>query len=47
MLRNGTPLASQVVHGVTGHLLCWIWNLWLFLDDANEVSVPLLVVTSS
>ena len=47
VLRNGTPLASQVVHGVTGHLLSCIWNPRLFLDDATGVSVPLLVVTSS
>ena len=43
----GTPLASRVVHGVTGHLSCCIWNLRLFLDDATGVSVPLHVVTSS
>ena len=32
--RNGTPLASLVVHGVTGHLLRCMWNLWVFPDDA-------------
>ena len=47
MLRRGTPVASRVVHGVTGHLLSCIWNLQLFLDDISGVSVPLLVVTSS
>ena len=47
MLRNGTPLASRDVHKVTGHLSSCIWNLGLFQDDANEVSVPLNVVTSS
>ena len=47
MLRRGTPVASRVVHGVTGHLLSCIWNLRLFLDDISGVSVPLLVVTSS
>ena len=26
-LRNGTPLASRVVHGVTGHLSSCVWNL--------------------
>ena len=47
VLRNGTPLASRDVHKVTGHLSSCIWNLGLFQDDANEVSVPLNVVTSS
>ena len=47
MLRNGTPLASQVIHGVTGHLSNCIWNLWLFPHDATVVSVCLRVVTSS
>ena len=32
--RNGTPLDSRVVHGVTGHLSICMWNLWVFLDDA-------------
>ena len=26
-LRNGTPLASRVVHGVTGHVSSCVWNL--------------------
>ena len=30
--RNGTLLASQVVHEVTGHLSSCMWNLWVFLD---------------
>ena len=47
VLRNGTPLASRVVHGVTGHLSSCIWNLQLFPDDVNGESVPLRVVTSS
>ena len=47
MFRNGTPLASQVVHGVTGHLSSCILNLRLFPDDATRVSVPPRVVTSS
>ena len=46
MLRHGTPLASQVVHGMSGHLSSCIWNLQLFLEDATKVSVPLHVVTS-
>ena len=33
--RNGTPLAFQVVHGVTGHLSSRIWNLRVFLYDAR------------
>ena len=40
LLRNGTPLASRVVHGVTGHLSSWIWNLRVFPDDALGVSAP-------
>ena len=47
VLRNGTPLASRVVHGVTGHLSSCIWNLQLFPDDVNGESVPLRVMTSS
>ena len=46
VLRNGTPLASHIVHGMTGHLSSCIWNLWLFPDYASGVSVPLRVVTS-
>ena len=30
LLRNGTPLASRVVHRLTGKLLHCIWKLWLF-----------------
>ena len=45
--RNGTLLASRVVHGVKSHLSSCIWNLQLFPDDATGVSVPLRVVTSS
>ena len=47
VLRNGTPLASRVVHGVTGNLSSCIWNLQVFPDDATGVSVLLPVVTSS
>ena len=47
VLRNGTPLASRVVHGVTGHLLSCIWNLRVFPDGATVVSVHLRVVTLS
>ena len=43
----GTSLASQVVHGETGHLSSCIWNMRLFPDYATEVSVTLRVVTSS
>ena len=46
-LRNGTPLAFRVVHGVTGHLLSCVWNLRVFPDDAQGVSVPLRIVPSS
>ena len=47
VLRNGTQLASRVVHGMTGHLSGCIWNLWVFPDYSMGVSVPLHVVTSS
>ena len=33
-LRNGTPLASRVVHGVSGPLSNCVWNLQVFADDA-------------
>ena len=39
-LRNGTPLASQVVHGVSGPLSNCVWNLQVFPDDAWGVSDP-------
>ena len=32
--RNGTPLASRVVHGVSGPLSNCVWNLQVFPDDA-------------
>ena len=44
VLRHRTPLASRVVHGVSGNLSSCIWNLQLFLEDATVVSVPLRVV---
>ena len=47
VLRNGSPLASRVFHGEAVHLSNCIWNLQLFPDDANGVSVPLHLVTSS
>ena len=33
-LRNGTPLASRFVHGVSGPLSNCVWNLQVFPDDA-------------
>ena len=47
VLRHGTPLASRVVHGVSGHLSSCIWNLRLFPEDATGLSVPFHVLTSS
>ena len=47
VLRNRNPLASWVVHRVSGHLSSCIWNLRLFLEDSTGVSVSLHVVTSS
>ena len=34
-LRNGTPLASLVVHRVSGPLSNCVWNLQVFPDDAR------------
>ena len=34
-LRNGTPLASRVVLGVSGPLSNCVWNLQIFPDDAR------------
>ena len=34
-LRNGTPLASRVVHGVSGPLSNCVWNLQVFPDHAR------------
>ena len=47
VLRNGTPLASCIVHRLTGRLWSCIYNLRPFRDDATGVSVLLRVVTSS
>ena len=47
VLRHGTLLTSRDVHGVSGHLSSYIWNLWLFPDGATGVLVPLHVVTLS
>ena len=46
-LRNGTPLASRVFQGITGHLSSFIWDLRVFPVNAIRMSVPLRVVTSS
>ena len=46
MWRNGTPLASRVVHVVTGPLSSYIWN-WRFSRQCTGVSVPLCVVPST
>ena len=43
VLRNGTQLASGVLHRVTGHLSSCIWNLHIFLDNAMGVSFPLVL----
>ena len=45
MLSYGNPFPSQVVNGVSGLLWSYIWNLWLFLEDATGVSVPIGVAT--
>ena len=41
--RNGTPLASRVVHGVTAHLLSCVWNLQFFPDDARGCQCPFVL----
>ena len=33
------------MNGVSGLLWSYIWNLWLFLEDATGVSVPIGVAT--
>ena len=40
LLRNGTQLASRVLHGVTGHLSSCMWNLQGFSDDARGCQCP-------
>ena len=40
MWRNGTPLASRVVHEVTDHLWSCVRNLRVFPEDARGVSAP-------
>ena len=47
VLMHRNPLASRVLHGVSGHLSSCICNLWLFPEDATRVSLPLSVVISS
>ena len=41
--RNGTPLPSRVVHGVTGHLSSCVWNLRVFPDDARGCQCPFVL----
>ena len=41
--RNGTPLASQVVQGVTGHLSSCVWNLRFFSDNARRCQCPFVM----
>ena len=45
--RNGTLLASPVVHGVPGHFSTCGWYLRVSPDDTRGFSVPLRVVPSS
>ena len=46
LLRNGTQLASRVLHGVTGHLSICMWNLRAF-PTMQEGVRPLRFVPSS
>ena len=41
--RNGTPLASRVIHGVTGNLSNCVWNLRVFPDDARGCQCPFVL----
>ena len=41
--RNGTPLASRVVQGVTGHLSSCVWNLRFFPDTARGFQCPFVM----
>ena len=41
--RNGTPLASRVIHGVTGNLSNCVWNLRVFPDDARGCQCPVVL----
>ena len=47
ILGNGTPFASRVVHGVTGHLSSCIWNLRIFPDDALGCQCPFVLTSST
>ena len=40
--RNGTLLASPVVHGVTGHFLSCVWYLRVSLDDTQGWDIRIL-----
>ena len=42
-LRNGTPLASRVVHGLSGHLSICTWNLQVFPYDARGCQCPFVL----
>ena len=42
-LRNGTPLASRVVHGVSGPLSNCVWNLQVLPDDAWGWQCPFVL----
>ena len=44
---NGTPLASRVVHRVSGPLSNCVWNLQVFPDDARGVSDPSFLSSST
>ena len=43
LLRNGTLLASGVVHGVTGYWSSCIWNLQVLADDAWGCHCPFVL----
>ena len=43
MWRNGTLLASPVVHGVSGHFSSCVWNPRVFADDARGWQCPFVL----
>ena len=42
-LRNGTPLASRVVQGVSGPLLSCLWNLRVLGEDVHGCQCPFVL----
>ena len=45
--RNGTTLASRVIHAVTGNLSNCVWNLRVFPDNARGCQCPFVLCLHS